>query len=164
MASARVRQNPEANFLNQAAGAARRGMMRGWGGPFGAVIVKNGRVIATDCNQVLKQQDATCHAEITAIRAASKRLRRFSLNDCEIYSTTEPCPMCFSAIHWAQLRRVVYSTTIADVKRLGFNELTVSNRLLKRVGKSPVKIVRRANAACRVLLRDWAALSTKKTY
>ena len=164
MASTRNRQKREEDLLAQAAGVARRGMKRGWGGPFGAVILKRGRVISTGCNQVLRRRDATCHAEITAIREASKKLRTFDLGGCDIFSTTEPCPMCFSAIHWARIKRVVYSTTIADVKRLGFNELTVSNALMKRVGRSPVRIERRASDACRALLREWSALPKKRTY
>jgi len=153
-------QNP----LNAAARAAGRGMRLGHGGPFGAAIVRKGKVIAVACNSVLLNRDATRHAEMNAIRSASRTLRRFSLADCEIFSTTEPCPMCFSAIHWSRLQRVVYVTTIRDVHRLGFNELTVSNSRMKKWGKSPVMLKRVRNAACERLLRDWKRLETKNTY
>lgn len=151
-------------FLSLAARQAERTMRRGDGGPFGAVIAKGNRLIAVASNSVLKSHDPTCHAEINAIRLAARRLKSPFLTGLDIYSTTEPCPMCFSAIHWARIARVTYSTTIADVKRLGFNELTVSNRRLKSMGKSPVRLERLGNDDCRALLRAYAALPKKKLY
>jgi guanine deaminase len=151
-------------FLNRAAAAAGATMRRGAGGPFGAVIAKGSRVLAVGSNTVLGSHDPTCHAEINAIRAAARRLQNHLLHGTTIYSTTEPCPMCFSAIHWAQIRQVVYSTTIADVKRLGFNELTVSNRRLKLLGKSGVQLRQVANDACRALLKEWSVLPGRRLY
>lgn len=151
-------------FLSVAARQAGKTMRRGHGGPFGAVIARGDRVVAIASNTVLKDSDATCHAEINAIRAASKRLRSPFLSGLDIYSTTEPCPMCFSAIHWARLKNVFYATTIGDVKRLGFNELTISNPKMKKWGKSPVRLERVANADCRALLAAWMALPKKKLY
>ena len=109
------------------------------GGPFGACIVKNGRIISSARNTVLKK-DATCHAEINAIRKASRITGSYDLSGCEVYSTTEPCPMCFSAIHWAKISTIYYGTTIKDVKKLGFNELSVSNRTLKKISSSSVRL------------------------
>ncbi len=152
------------NFLEAAARVAGRGMRKGAGGPFGAVIVRKGKIVASAHNSVLKDKNATCHAEINAIRIASKKLKRFALNDCTIYSTTEPCPMCFSAIHWATIPLVVYGTVIADVHKLGFNELTISNQRMKKWGKSPVKLKRVKDAACLKLLADWRRLPKKRTY
>lgn len=163
MASTKTNRS-ESRFLDLAAIAAKKSSEKGWGGPFGAVIVRKGRVLAIATNTVLKNNDATCHAEINAIRIASMKRRAFSLNDCEIYSTTEPCPMCFSAIHWARLKSVCYSTTIAEVHRLGFNELTVSNLTLKKLGKSPVQLRQISNEACRRLLLSWKNLPVKQTY
>ena len=134
------------------------------GGPFGACIVKKGRVIATARNTVLKN-DATCHAEINAIRIASKKLRTIDLSGCEIYSTTEPCPMCFSAIHWAKIGNIYYGTNIADVQKRGFNELAISNSVLKKLGHSTVKIVKDfARKECLGLLQDWDQLPAKRVY
>src|SRR5512146_1463170 len=115
-----------ARFLALAARKAGRSMRRGHGGPFGAVIVRNGAILSAAANTVLKQKDPTCHAEINAIRAAAKKGGPF-LTGADIYSTTEPCPMCFAAIHWARLSHLVYGTAIADVAALGFNELTIGN-------------------------------------
>jgi tRNA(Arg) A34 adenosine deaminase TadA len=101
---------------------------------------------------------------VNAIQAASKKLKRFSLKDCVVYSSTEPCPMCFSAIHWAQIPKIIYSTTIADVKRLGFNELAISNQTLKKLGKTRVKLIRQKNQACSDLLGAWKSMTNKRTY
>jgi guanine deaminase len=134
------------------------------GGPFGACIIRKGRVLAVARNTVLAG-DPTSHAEINAIRMAARKLKSYDLSGCTLYSTTEPCPMCFSAIHWAKIDCLIYGTGISDVKKRGFNELTVSNRLLKKMGKSPVKIVAGfARAECLGLLRKWDDLPRKITY
>ena len=92
------------------------------GGPFGAVIVKDGKIIATAHNTVIKEQDATCHAEVNAIRVASKKLKTYDLSDCEMYSTSMPCPMCIGAIAWAKIKKVYYGTTIQDTEKIGFGD------------------------------------------
>ena len=93
------------DFMRKAIAEARKNLLRPQGGPFGACIVKDGRVLAAARNTVLKD-DATSHAEVNAIRLASRKLGTFDLTGCEIYSTTEPCPMCFGAIHWARIGTV----------------------------------------------------------
>lgn len=143
---------------------AARGMGRGQGGPFGACIVRHGLILAVASNRVLVSGNPTQHAEVVAIGRAAKHLGTHVLKGCTIYSTTEPCPMCFSAIHWAQIDRIVFGTTIADVARLGFNELSISNRALKRLGRSAIVLERISKRECALLLRAWASLTTKKTY
>lgn len=101
---------------------AKKGIEKRDGGPFGAVIVKDGKVIATGHNEVICSHDPTAHAEIVAIRKASKVLERFDLSDCELYTTCEPCPMCFGAIHWAKIRKVYYGATRHDAKEIGFDD------------------------------------------
>ena len=132
------------------------------GGPFGACIVKGGKVIAVSRNTVLKQ-DASCHAEINAIRNASKKLKTYDLSGCWIYSTTEPCPMCFSAIHWAGINVLVYGNTITGAKRIGFNELSITSARMKKLGGAKLKI----NSGCmrdeaNQLFKKWDGLSNKK--
>jgi len=135
------------------------------GGPFGACIVENGQVIATAHNTVMEETDPTCHAEINAIRKAAKSLGRFDLSGCVIYSTTEPCPMCFSAIHWAKIDTIVYGTNIQDVQDLGFNELELSNQVMKKQGKSPVNIIEDfMRDECKELLDQWSKQTSGKTY
>ncbi|MDD5492545.1 MAG: nucleoside deaminase [bacterium] len=151
-------------FMLVAIKEARKNLRDMQGGPFGACIVKRGRVIAASRNTVLKH-DATCHAEINAIRIAAKKLRTFDLSGCEIYSTTEPCPMCFAAIHWARIGKIYFGTNIADVQKRGFNELTISNSQLKKIGQSAVRIIKdQARKECLDLLADWDRLPKKRTY
>ncbi|MFH1393658.1 MAG: nucleoside deaminase [Candidatus Micrarchaeota archaeon] len=108
--------------------------------PFGSCIVKGGKVISVEHNTVLSRNDPTDHAEISAIRAACRELKTHDLSGCTIYSTTEPCPMCFSAIHWAKMNHIVFGTRIKDVQDLGFSELTIDNNDMKKRGGSKLKI------------------------
>lgn len=134
------------------------------GGPFGACIVKGNKILALKRNTVLKN-DASAHAEINAIRAASRKIRSFDLSGCTIYSTTEPCPMCFSAIHWARIDRIVYGTSIAEAKKTGFNELSISCAKLKKLGRAKVKLTPGfLHDECVVLLRGWAKEMARVVY
>ncbi len=150
--------------MHMALREASRGMRGGHGGPFGACIVRDNVIVALAHNRVLVSGNPTQHAEVVAIGRAARRLGTHVLKGCTIYSTTEPCPMCFSAIHWAQIDRIVFGTGIADVKRLGFNELSISNRTLKRLGRSKVILDQASQGECTELLRSWAALENKRTY
>lgn len=153
------------DFMFLAIDEAKRNFSTLDGGPFGACIVKNGRVLSLGRSTVLRDQDPTCHAEMNAIREAAHKLKTFDLSDYEIYSTTEPCPMCFSAIHWARLNKIYFGTSIADVQHRGFNELTVANSKMKKLGKSKVKIQAKfARKECLDLLRAWDKLSDRPTY
>lgn len=149
-------------FMAAAIKEARKNLRTMSGGPFGACIVKGGRIVALARNTVFKN-DATCHAEINAIRMASKKLKKFDLSGCVIYSTTEPCPMCFGAIHWAGIGAIVYGTCIEDAERLGFNELQITSARMKALGASAVKI--RGGfllEECSALFEDWERLGKKK--
>ena len=151
--------------MEMAIGEAYRGLRRGAGGPFGAVIVRRGEVIAKGHNEVLKTSNPTRHAEMCAISRAVKKRRTPHFKGVTIYSTTEPCVMCFAAINWAQMDRIVFGTTVSDVKRLGFNELAISNRRLKSLGGGRVELVPGfMKDACRKLLDDWSMLPYKQTY
>jgi guanine deaminase len=157
--------NHRERFMKLALEDAYRGCAKGDGGPFGACIVREGKVIATGHNEVLGSKNPTRHAEICAITLASKRLGTHELSDCEIYSTTEPCAMCFPAIHWAKIKSVYFGTSIQDVKRLGFNEMTISNRTMKRLGRSPVELKPRiCRDECVELLKFWKKLPGHRTY
>lgn len=111
------------------------------GGPFGAVIVKDGKIIATGVNGVTRHNDPTAHAEVTAIRKAAKKLGTFNLEGCEIYTSCEPCPMCLGAVYWARLDKMYYGNTKTDAKNIGFDdsfiydeiELTPENRKIETI-------------------------------
>jgi guanine deaminase len=97
-------------------------MRRGKGGPFGAVVVRAGQIVGRGWNQVTSTNDPTAHAEIVAIRDACRRLKSFQLDECELYSSCEPCPMCLSAIYWSRLRAVFYGNTRRDAARISFDD------------------------------------------
>ncbi len=135
------------------------------GGPFGACLVRQGAVLAVAHNTVLRDNDPTCHAEINAIRLAARQLNTYDLSGCDLYSTTEPCPMCFAAIHWARLDNLVYGTAIREVAALGFNELLIGNRQLKDLGGSPVAIYPGfLLEECRELLQQWLQVPGRRLY
>ena len=143
----------------------RSGFATGDGGPFGACIVKDGQVIATGHNQVLKDNDPTAHAEMMTIRATAKSLGSWDLSGCEIYSTTEPCPMCFGAIHWARIGAIYTGTRIADVAALGFSELALSNEQIKSIAGLEVTLITGLlEEECRTLLADWQHQSPASAY
>lgn len=99
------------------------------GGPFGAVIARDGEIIATGVNRVTDEHDPTAHAEVSAIRAAAKKLGTFDLSDCEIFSSCEPCPMCLGAIYWAHLRKLYFANNKTDAKDIGFDDSFIYDEL-----------------------------------
>jgi len=112
----------EKNFLERAIELSRMGMTNEHGGPFGSVIVRNNEIVGEGCNMVIATNDPTAHAEIVAIRDACKRLETFQLNDCDIYTSCEPCPMCLGAIYWARPKRVIYANTRFDAAAIEFDD------------------------------------------
>ena len=127
------------DFMKVAIEKAREGVKNGQT-PFGACIVKEGEIISSACNSVWKFGDVTAHAEINAIRDACKKLNTIDLSECVIYSTCEPCPMCFSACYWARISKIVYGARIEDAKEFGFSEMLISNEKMKLLGNSNIKI------------------------
>lgn len=109
-------------FMKIAVDEAKRGVTNGNGGPFGALVVKNGKIIAKAHNSVVKTNDPTAHAEINAIRKAAKKLDSFDLSGCEIYTTCMPCPMCMGAIRWANINIIYYGATSKDAQDIGFRD------------------------------------------
>ena len=122
-------------FMQKALDLAREGVGRGEGGPFGAVVVRDGTVVGEGWNSVLKRQDPTAHAEIVAIRDACQRLGTFDLADCEIYASSEPCPMCLGAIYWSRLARLYFCNTREDAAEFGFRDEFIYAEL----GKPPTE-------------------------
>ena len=112
------------------------------GGPFGAVIVKDGKIIATGVNRVTAHTDPTAHAEVNAIRKAAKKLGTFDLSGCEIYSSCEPCPMCLGAIYWAHLDKLYYGNSKTDAKAIGFDDSFIYDEIELKPEKRKVKTVK----------------------
>jgi tRNA(Arg) A34 adenosine deaminase TadA len=133
--------------------------------PFGACIAKNGEPIVCAHNNVWRSVDSTAHAEMVAIREACIELGTIDLAGCAIYSTTEPCPMCFAACHWAKISKIVFGARIEDAKRFGFSELAISNMDMKRLGGSHMIIeVDFMRSESLALFESWAARFDKRTY
>lgn len=109
-------------LMKRAIEEAREGIKAGHGGPFGAVIVKDGQIVGRGHNCVLRDHDATCHGEVAAIRDAGRQLGTYDLTGCELYTTGEPCHMCLCACMWANIRKIYYGCTIADNGRIGFRD------------------------------------------
>ncbi|HBG69405.1 MAG: tRNA-specific adenosine deaminase [Bacteroidetes bacterium GWF2_43_63] len=116
-------------FLQMAVDLAAENVRSGRGGPFGAVIVKDGEVLATGVNLVTSSNDPTAHAEVTAIRNATSKLKDFQLKDCILYSSCEPCPMCLGAIYWARPERLVFATSKHDAASVGFDDAFIYEEL-----------------------------------
>ena len=114
--------NTHEHFMRHAISLSRDNMHSNIGGPFGAVIVKDGKIVGKGANQVTSSNDPTAHAEVVAIRDACKNLGDFSLNGCTIYTSCEPCPMCLSAIYWARLEKVYYANTQDDAADIDFDD------------------------------------------
>jgi tRNA(Arg) A34 adenosine deaminase TadA len=112
--------NTDDRFLARAVELAARGSEAGDGGPFGAVVVRDGRVIGEGWNRVVADRDPTAHAEVNAIRAACAALGSFHLTGCVLYASSEPCPMCLSAAYWARIERIVYANSRAEAAAIGF--------------------------------------------
>lgn len=145
--------------MSQAIAEARAGIASGQS-PFGAVIVRDGEVIATGHNHVWAETDPTAHAEVVCIRNAGRALGTIDLAGCEMYTTCEPCPMCAAAIHWANLDAVHFGARIADAEAVGFRELTLPIERLYAEGHSSVRThadVMRAE--CAALFEEWKRAS-----
>lgn len=151
-------------FMRIAIEKAREGIMNGQT-PFGACIVKDEKVIVSSHNLVWQNSDITAHAEIIAIRAACQSFNLIDLSGCTIFSTTEPCPMCFSAIHWARISKITFGTSIEDAKRAGFNELSIPNAEMKNLGGSPVEIEGGLLLnECASLFKLWSQSRKRRSY
>jgi tRNA(Arg) A34 adenosine deaminase TadA len=143
---------------------AREGIAGGQS-PFGSVIVFAGEVVAATHNTVWRDCDPSAHAEVNCIREAARRRQTIFLNGCTIYSTTEPCPMCLAAIHWAKIDRVVFGATIADAAAAGFAELHVDAQLLARMGRSHLDVAPGLlRDECTALFMEWKTAALGEPY
>ena len=133
---------------------AKRGIDAGDGGPFGALIVKDDKVIALRHNEVVKNNDPTAHAEIVTIREAAQKLANFHLNGCHLYVTAQPCPMCFAAIHWAHIEKVFYCNTQIQSAKIGFDDVLITE-IIKQHTKDPIKFTHTPKHQCQELFKYW---------
>lgn len=134
------------------------------GGPFGAIIVKNGKIVGIGQNNVTSLNDPTAHAEVQAIRNACQRLNTFQLNDCELYTSCEPCPMCFGAIYWARLKTVYYACTKEDAKAHGFDDQFIYEQLKMPHEKRKIPMIQLSPAEAKEPFKAWTSSINKTTY
>jgi guanine deaminase len=152
-------------YMRMALAEALGGMRANQGGPFGAVVVAaGGRVVGRAHNMVLVSKDPTAHAEIEAIREASRALGSFDLSGCEIYASSEPCPMCLAAILWAHIPRVFFGCTHAEAEAAGFADAEIAAAVRGSTEGMPVELVQVDGAECRIALQEWDAKTDKVTY
>ena len=111
------------------------------GGPFGSVIVKDNKIISEGMNRVTVNNDPTAHGEIVAIRLATKSLNNFNLKGCELYSSTEPCPMCLYAIYWARINKVYYANTRNDAQKIDFDDSLIYSELIKKIDQRKIPMI-----------------------
>ena len=143
------------NYFEEAIKLAKNGVKNKEGGPFGAVVVDNkGRIVGYGNNQVLKNNDPTAHAEVTAIRDACKKLNTYDLSECKIYTTSEPCPMCLGAIIWSNIKEVYYATSRKDVDKIGFRDEDIYD-YLEGKNKKIIKLEKIEDDKCEKLLDSY---------
>lgn len=151
-------------FLKEAIELARANVESGKGGPFAALIVRNGEVIAAAGNSVTSTNDPTAHAEVNAIREACSRLGTFQLDDCEIYSSCEPCPMCLGAIYWARLKKVYYAATKEEASEAGFDDGFIYREIEKSPNHRSIPFVHVPVDHAGMPFRVWHETETKISY
>jgi tRNA(Arg) A34 adenosine deaminase TadA len=134
------------------------------GGPFGAVVVKEGEIIAEGTNQVTSRNDPTAHAEVLAIRDACKKLGVFDLEGCEIYTSCEPCPMCLGAIYWARLSRVYFANAGADASKIGFDDSLIYRELAQPHSQRKIPMIQMMRDEALAAFRVWESKPNKIAY
>jgi tRNA(Arg) A34 adenosine deaminase TadA len=154
--------NPE--FMRAAIQLSRQKMLAGAGGPFGAVIVLDGHIIARGWNRVTSANDPTAHAEITAIRAACRKLQTFQLDDCELYTSCEPCPMCLAAIYWARCKKVFYANSRRDAARIQFDDELIYREVARPVSQRKIPMQQMLRPEALSVFTEWQAKADKIRY
>ncbi|MCB2379198.1 nucleoside deaminase [Hymenobacter sp. BT635] len=155
---------PRDEFMREAIRLSIEKMQAGHGGPFGAVVVKDGRIIAHGFNQVTSTNDPTCHAEVDAIRKACRELGTFQLDDCDLYTSCEPCPMCLGAIYWARPRRVFYGNTKQDAAAIGFDDQFIYDEIEKPLSDRQIPMTQLLPDEALAGFRAWESKEGKTEY
>ena len=151
-------------YMKRAIELARDSVAVNAGGPFGAVVVKNGRIIGEGSNQVTSSNDPTAHAEIIAIREACKTIGSFQLDGCEIYTSCEPCPMCLGAIYWARPAKIFFACTREDAAIIGFDDDFIYQELEKANEQRELVLVSMMRDEALEVFKSWAAKPDKIEY
>ncbi|GAB3197289.1 tRNA(Arg) A34 adenosine deaminase TadA [Pontibacter aydingkolensis] len=151
-------------YMREAIRLSEEKMKAGFGGPFGAVIVRNDEIIARGFNNVLSSNDPTAHAEVDAIRKACQLLGDFQLPDCELYTSCEPCPMCLGAIYWARLKKVYYGNTRQDAASIGFDDNFIYEEINVPVDKRHIPMQQLLPHEAKSAFKAWQEMESKQNY
>ena len=145
----------ERDFMEEAIRIAKAGVANGSGGPFGSVVVKDGNIIGKSSNMVFETNDPTAHAEVMAIRDASKQLNSAELTGCEIYSLGEPCPMCLAAIYWARIEKVYFANTKEEAAKVGFDDTMIYKELAMPYHQRTLSMEHTPSEKAKALFTTW---------
>jgi tRNA(Arg) A34 adenosine deaminase TadA len=151
-------------FLERAIELSRLGMRGGRGGPFGCVVVKGDEIVGEGCNEVTSSNDPTAHAEVVAIRQACKKLNTYQLNECEIYTSCEPCPMCLGAIYWARPMRVVYANTKKEAAAIEFDDDFIYDEIATSQRERKIPFIHQPHPEARKVFEEWKNWEGKTPY
>lgn len=151
-------------FMREAIRLSRQKMRCNDGGPFGAVVVRRGQIVGRGWNQVTSANDPTAHAEIIAIRDACRRLKTFQLDDCELYASCEPCPMCLAAIYWARFRKVYYANTRRDAARIGFDDDFIYREVARPIVRRGIAMKQLLRGEALKVFAEWNGKPDKIRY
>jgi guanine deaminase len=156
--------NRELRFMLEAIELSRKGIFENQGGPFGCVIVRGNEVVGRGWNKVTSTNDPTAHAEVVAIRDACERLQTFQLQDCEIFTSCEPCPMCMGAIYWARPKKVYYGNSREDAAAIGFDDSLIYNELTAAVNKRQIEMICLGSGEAFEVFEEWRRKPDKTQY
>src|SRR5690242_14957595 len=151
-------------FMREAIRLSQQKMRANCGGPFGAVIVRRDKIIGRGWNRVTSVNDPTAHAEIMAIREACRRLKTFRLDDCELYTSCEPCPMCLAAGYWARLRRIYYANTRRDAAAIGFDDNFLYREITRPVARRQLSMKQLLRGEAQRVFTEWQRKPDKIRY
>ncbi len=157
-------KNKHNSFMQRAIELAENGMEKGHGGPFGAVVVKDGEIVGEGFNSVIHSNDPTAHAEVMAIRNSCKNLGSFELKDCTIYTSCEPCPMCLGAIYWARIEKVVYAAKKEDAAQISFDDDNFYGEMAKDMKDRQIDFEELLREKALPLFSKWNQKPDKTTY
>jgi len=159
-----VLEDTKHEFMREAIRLSREKMQAGFGGPFGAVVVRHNQIIARGFNNVLSSNDPTAHAEVDAIRKACAVLQTYQLTDCELYTSCEPCPMCLGAIYWARFRQVYYGNTKQDAAAVGFDDSFIYEQIEKPLPARAIPMEQLLPEEAIIAFQEWRRNPNKSVY
>ncbi|MFB9845303.1 nucleoside deaminase [Mucilaginibacter ginsenosidivorans] len=159
-----MEMNEHEKFMRVAIKLSEQNVKEGIGGPFGAVIVKDGQIVAQSANRVVPQNDPTAHAEVSAIRLACNKLGTYDLSGCTIYTSCEPCPMCLGAIYWARIDAIYYANTKTDAADIGFDDHFIYREIELPMSERKLKITQLLRDEALPAFKLWQASESKTSY